>query len=101
MLFIIQNRDGFPTIFRWKLIPLLFDEQLFGLKIIEDSNFQRPLIKTMRKHFGKGVNLYAGRKAFTDLMMFRGHLFEKITYYGSIGGPCEGFKSITGCCNAR
>lgn len=54
---------------RWKPIPILFSEQEFALKIIYDGNFKRPLSKTIRYHFGRGYDLYSGRKGFTDLML--------------------------------
>ena len=45
--------------------------------IIQDSYFKRPLIKTMRRYFGTGVNLYGGRKAFSDLMLSKKPNFRK------------------------
>ena len=45
---------------RWKPIPILFDEQRFALQIADSGQFKRPLRKTLRKHFGAGVTLYAG-----------------------------------------
>jgi hypothetical protein len=82
ILWVFQTKIiALPPEDRWKPIPILFDEQQFALKILEDGNFQRPLIKTMRKHFGKGMNLYAGRKGFTDLMMAHGQLFENVSVW--------------------
>jgi hypothetical protein len=57
---------------RWKPIAILFEEQQFGLRIIETGNFRRPIRMTMKKHFGSGVTLYAGRKGFPDLMLSKG-----------------------------
>jgi hypothetical protein len=72
---------GLPLEDRWKPIPILFSEQEFGLKIIRDGNFKRPLCKTMRLHFGPGIDLYAGRKGFTDLMLSKGHSLENISIW--------------------
>jgi hypothetical protein len=38
-------------------------------------------MKTMRKYFGEGVDLYAGRKGFTDLMLAKGHSLENISVW--------------------
>lgn len=66
---------------RWKPIPLLFDEQEFALRIIESKSFKRPLVKTLRQCFRRGVDLYGGRKGFTDLMLSKGHTFENISIW--------------------
>lgn len=66
---------------RWKPIPILFDEQEQALAIIQQKNFKRPLIKTIRKHFGTEVDLYGGRKGFPDLMLSKGHSFENISIW--------------------
>jgi hypothetical protein len=82
ILWVFQTKIiALPPEDRWKPIPILFDEQHFALQIIEAKTFQRPLIKTMRKHFGKGVLLYAGRKGFSDLMLSKGHAFENISIW--------------------
>jgi len=54
---------------RWKLIPLVFDEQIAALTIIEDEKFDRPRSKVVQSVFGKNFGLYSGRKGFTDLML--------------------------------
>ena len=72
---------GLPREDRWKPIPILYDEQKFGLKIIENQNFKRPLVKTIRKHLGDGYRLYGGRKALTDLMLSKGHELENISIW--------------------
>lgn len=66
---------------RWKPIPILFTEQEFILKTIQDGNFKKPLWKTMRAHFGNGTGLYSGRKGFTDLMLSKGHSLENISIW--------------------
>jgi hypothetical protein len=48
---------------------------------VESSYFRRPLTKTMRKHFGHGVTLYAGRKGFSDLMLSKNQSFENISVW--------------------
>ena len=66
---------------RWKPIPILFPEQRNALSIIASQQFRRPLIKTMRKNFGEGVTLYAGRKGFVDLMLSKKQAFENISVW--------------------
>ena len=66
---------------RWKPIPILFDEQQDALKILESGDFKRPLSKTMRLHFGVGIDPYGGRKGFTDLMLSKGHRIENISVW--------------------
>lgn len=66
---------------RWKPIPILYEEQEFALKIISSGNFKRPLIKTMRQYFSKDIDLYGGRKGFTDLMLSKGNSIENISIW--------------------
>jgi len=66
---------------RWKPIPIIFEEQEAALKVIESGSFQRPLTQTMRRHFGRGTTLYAGRKGFTDLMLANGQTLENISIW--------------------
>ena len=56
-------------------------EQRNALEIIASQQFRRPLIKTMRKNFGEGVTLYAGRKGFVDLMLSKKQAFENISVW--------------------
>jgi integrase len=72
---------GVPPWKRWKPIPLIFDEQKEVVNIIKNSQFQRPLIKTMRHHFGQETTLYGGRKGFTDLMLSRNQGLEHIAQW--------------------
>jgi integrase len=82
VLWVFQTKlVGLPTEDRWKPIPILFDEQRFALEIARSGTFRRPLVKTMRRHFGDGVMLYGGRKGFTDLMLSRGQSLENISVW--------------------
>jgi len=63
---------------RWKQIPILYPEQQQALHYIREGLYKKPTHKTMRKVFGKGVQLYAGRKNFEDLMHSKGHPLEDI-----------------------
>lgn len=82
VLWVYQTKIvALPPEDRWKPIPLLFDEQLFALKVIQDGTFKRPLIKTVKKHFGARVDLYGGRKGFTDLMLSKGQSLENISIW--------------------
>ena len=83
---------------RWKPIPILYDEQKFALRIIEAQNFKRPLVKTVHKHLGEGIDLYGGRKAFTDLMLSRGNTLENISVWmghSTISRTWKNYKSRT------
>lgn len=53
---------------RWKGIPVLYPEQFAALDILTSQEFERPLAKTVRNHFGPKTTCYAGRKGFTKLM---------------------------------
>ncbi len=53
---------------RWKLIPILYDEQREALKYLQLGAVKRPLCKTIVNIFGNGFGLYSGRKGFTDEM---------------------------------
>lgn len=66
---------------RWKPIPILFEEQEFGLRMIEGQNLKRPLVKTVRGYFGQGIDLYGGRKGFVDLMLSRRQELENISVW--------------------
>ena len=82
VLWVFQTKIvALPKEDRWKPIPLLLREQKEALAIIKENKFKRPLMKTIRKHFGEGVDLYGGRKGFTDLMLSRGHSLENISVW--------------------
>ncbi|MBI3294022.1 MAG: site-specific integrase [Deltaproteobacteria bacterium] len=82
ILWVFQTKIiALPPEDRWKPIPILYDEQHFALQIAESGHFRRPLRKTLRKHFGCGVTLYAGRKGFTDLMLSKNQSLENISVW--------------------
>lgn len=82
VLWVFQTKIiALPPEDRWKPIPTLFEQQEFGLRIIESQNFRRPIMKTMKRHFGAGIDLYGGRKGFSDLMLSKGQLFENISIW--------------------
>lgn len=82
ILWVFQTKIiALPPEDRWKPIPILFEEQEFALRIIESKNFKRPLCKTLKKYFGGGLDLYGGRKGFTDLMLAKGHTIENISVW--------------------
>jgi hypothetical protein len=82
ILWVFQTKlVALPPQDRWKPIPILFDEQHVALFILEGGVFKRPLIRTMRPHFDDGVNLYAGRKGFSDLMISKGQILENISVW--------------------
>lgn len=66
---------------RWKAIPIIFPEQEACIDIIAEGNFKKPLYKTMRKHIGKGISLYGGRKGFVDLMLSLDQKIENISIW--------------------
>lgn len=82
VLHIYQTKlKGIAAEKRWKKIPLIFKEQQDCLEIIESGKFDRPLHKVVRNHLGLGITLYAGRKAFTDLMLSKGQKLEDISMW--------------------
>jgi len=82
VLWVYQTKViALPVEDRWKPIPILYDEQVKAISILESGDFKRPLVKTMREHFGNDVSLYGGRKAFTDLMLSKGHTLENISVW--------------------
>lgn len=82
ILWIYQTKlISIPPRYRWKLIPLIFEEQLEVLRIIEGKSFRRPLVKTVHRHLGARINLYGGRKGFTDLMLSKGQSFFDISQW--------------------
>ena len=66
---------------RWKHIPLIFTEQDLCKTIIESGEFNKPLVKTMKKHVGMGYNLYSGRKGFVDMMLDKEQKLENISMW--------------------
>jgi hypothetical protein len=82
ILWVFQTKMvALPREDRWKPIPILFEEQKFALRILEGQNFKRPLVKTVRRYFGEGIDLYGGRKGFVDLMLSREQELENISVW--------------------
>lgn len=82
ILWVFQTKIvALPPEDRWKPIPIIFAEQESALEVIEKKNFKRPLMKTMKKYFGAGRTLYAGRKGFSDLMLSKNQSFENISVW--------------------
>lgn len=82
VLWVFQTKIvALPAEDRWKPIPIIFDQQHFALKLIETGSFRRPLMKTVRQHFGEGKTLYAGRKGFADLMLSKNQSIENISVW--------------------
>jgi integrase len=63
---------------RYKPIPLIYPEQLKCLDFMKQT-LERPVVKTLQKYLGSGLNLYGGRKGFTDLMLERGQSLENVS----------------------
>lgn len=82
ILWIYQSKlCSVPERYRWKLIPLFLEQQQSTIAIIESGNFKRPLVKTVKAHIHPDLNLYGGRKGFTDLMLSKGQLLENISQW--------------------
>jgi hypothetical protein len=82
VLWIYQTKViALPEEDRWKPIPILYPEQEVALEILDTDTFKRPLVKTVRNHFGKDRSLYGGRKGFTDLMLSKGNTLENISVW--------------------
>jgi hypothetical protein len=82
ILWVFQTKIiALPPEDRWKPIPIIFEEQRFALRIIKSKLFQRPVLKTVHRHFGHGIDLYGGRKGFSDLMLSRGQALENISIW--------------------
>jgi len=82
VLWIYQTKIiALPEEDRWKPIPILYPEQDIAVEILETDNFKRPLVKTVKFHFGEETALYGGRKGFTDLMLSKGNTLENISLW--------------------
>ena len=82
VIWIFQTKlTSIPPDRRWKPIPLLFQEQKVIPEMISERDFKRPLVQTVKRHFGKGTTLYGGRKGFTDLMLSKGQRLEDISQW--------------------
>ena len=97
VLWVYQTKIiALPEVDRWKPIPILYPEQEVALKILEERGFKRPLVKTIREHFGKEISLYGGRKGFTDLMLSKGNSLESISIWmghSTIGRTWKSYKN--------
>jgi hypothetical protein len=84
VLWVYQTKlhgKGLTEAQRIKPIPLICKEQLRCLEIIQSGRFKRPLVKTIVRHCGEGINTYGGRKGFTDLWLARGQSLENISIW--------------------
>lgn len=82
ILWVYQTKlASVPPRYRWKLIPLICREQKRVREILRTRDFDRPLVKTVRRYFGPHTSLYGGRKGFTDLMMSRNQSFDHISQW--------------------
>lgn len=65
---------------RWKFIPILFQEQREGMKMIILSDFQKPSIPTIRKYVNAGATRRGGRKGFVALMWEAGRYPKALSF---------------------
>jgi integrase len=97
VLWVFQTKIiSLPPEDRWKPIPIIYHQQKFALKIIESGNFERPVVKTVRKHISQNIGLYGGRKGFVDLMLEKGHSLESISQWmghSTIGRTWRSYKN--------
>lgn len=66
---------------RWKKIPCLFDEQKNLIKKIGKEEPKSPLVKTIKRYLGEGVNRYGGRKGFEKMMRKKKVPFDASSSY--------------------
>jgi hypothetical protein len=79
VLWIYQSKlRGVKKEDRYKPVPLIYPEQIKCLDFIKQE-IKRPLVKTVQKHITDGINLYGGRKGFTDMMLDKGQSLEDIS----------------------
>lgn len=82
ILMIYQSKlSNIPKEKRWKPIPIIFKEQKELIKFIKSQEFKRPLVKTLKKYIGDGIDNYSPRKGFTDLMLENGFSIEDISIF--------------------
>jgi integrase len=74
VLWVYQSKlRSVPEPDRWKQIPIKYPEQREALAMIFKGGARAPLVKTLQNVTGNpAINLYGGRKAFTDVMLERG-----------------------------
>jgi|SRR6185437_7279820 len=81
VLWVYQTKIGGVTRDkRVKPIPLVYPEQRLCLGFIAQG-IHKPIVSTMQKYLGPGVNLYGGRKGFVDLMLSKGQTLEDISVW--------------------
>jgi integrase len=54
---------------RWKLIPLIYEEQKTAAQLLAQGSVHVPHSKTIANYLGDGFDQYSGRKGFADLML--------------------------------
>lgn len=65
---------------RWKHIPVFLPEQVQLLKYIDaGGELKRPLNKVLKRHLGRQVTCYGGRKGFIDLMLHHNQALEDVS----------------------
>lgn len=97
ILWIYQTKlVSVPPRYRWKLIPIIFEEKAEALCIIQSRLHKRPPTKTMKKLFGPNTTHFGARKGFTDLMLSNNQDFVHITQWmghSSIERTWKNYKS--------
>jgi hypothetical protein len=81
---------------RWKIIPLIFTEQLEALKYIGEKKFKFPVNATIKRYFGPCVTSYGPRKGFVDLMALKGQPVDYISQWmghSSVDRTLRNYKS--------
>ncbi len=83
VLWVYQSKlISVPKDQRWKPIPVVLPEQKEALLLIHSGEFERPLNKTLQRHFGDDVQAsHSPRKAFTDWMLDQGFELEDISTF--------------------
>lgn len=70
-----------PRADRFKGIPCILPEQRTALEYIQTGQLKRPIVKTMHRYLGPGINTYGGRKGFSDLMLAYGQDITDISMW--------------------
>lgn len=66
---------------RWKIIPVLFSEQIEAIQYIKEQQFKKPLTKTIHRLISDNCNNYGCRKGFFDTMTDRGQKMENVSLW--------------------
>lgn len=97
VLWVFQRKlTSLPHRYLWKLIPLFLKQHSIVPQIIKSGEFQRPLVKSIKRYFGESTTLYGGRKDFTDLMLSFDQDFFNISQWmghSSIDRTWKNYKS--------